>query len=99
MTDILKDSTTYQLNHKNRTDGLSLLKDSGYLLLWVDKFHLCQGVRSWIADADLNLVNMIVWDKGRIGMGVSYTKKMRISYDIAEKAYQSERVLDRPLHS
>lgn len=134
MTDILREPTTYQLNHKNRTDGLSLLKDikdktiataffdpqyrgvldklkygnegkgrgkararlpqmnddtiisfikeinrvlkdSGYLLLWVDKYHLCQGVRSWITDTDLNLVDMIVWDKGKIGMGYRTRRK------------------------
>ena len=46
-----------------------VLKPSGHLFLWVDKFHLCQGIHNWIVDTELNLVDMIVWDKGKIGMG------------------------------
>lgn len=52
-----------------------VLKDSGHLFLWVDKFHLCQGVLSWFDDTDLNLVDMVVWDKGKIGMGYRTRRK------------------------
>ena len=52
-----------------------VLKDSGHLFLWVDKFHLCQGTLSWITDTKLNLVDMIVWDKGKIGMGYRTRRK------------------------
>lgn len=52
-----------------------VLKDSGYLFLWVDKFHLCQGVLEWFTDTSLNLVDMIVWDKGKIGMGYRTRRK------------------------
>lgn len=52
-----------------------VLVDSGHLFLWVDKFHLCQGVLSWFTDTDLNLVDMIVWDKGKIGMGYRSRRK------------------------
>ncbi len=52
-----------------------VLKPSGHLFLWVDKFHLCQGVLSWSKDTDLNLVDMIVWDKGKIGMGYRTRRK------------------------
>ncbi len=48
---------------------------SGHLFLWVDKFHLCQGVLSWFEDTDFNLVDMIVWDKDRIGMGYRTRRK------------------------
>jgi len=37
--------------------------------LWVDKFHLCQGVQGWIRETDLNLVDLITWDKKKMGMG------------------------------
>ena len=40
-----------------------VLMPSGHLFLWVDKFHLCQGVLSWFENTSLNLVDMIVWDK------------------------------------
>lgn len=46
-----------------------VLKDSGHLFLWLDKFHLCQGIHEWIAGTKLNIVDMIVWDKCRMGMG------------------------------
>lgn len=52
-----------------------VLKPSGHLFLWVDKFHLCQGVLSWFAETDFNLVDMIVWDKGKIGMGYRTRRK------------------------
>lgn len=52
-----------------------VLKSSGHLFLWVDKFHLCQGVQEWFKDTDLNLVDMIVWDKGKIGMGYRTRRK------------------------
>ena len=52
-----------------------LLKESGHLFLWVDKFHLCQGVLDWFTDTELNLVDLIVWDKGKIGMGYRTRRK------------------------
>ncbi|MCY4466304.1 MAG: DNA methyltransferase [Chloroflexi bacterium] len=42
---------------------------SGHLFLWMDKFHLCQGFTHWLAGTRLDVVDMIVWDKGRMGMG------------------------------
>lgn len=48
---------------------------SGHLFLWVDKFHLCQGVLNWFEDTDFNLVDMITWDKGKIGMGYRTRRK------------------------
>ena len=45
------------------------LAASGHLFLWVDKFHLCTGVHDWFDGTALDIVDMITWDKGRIGMG------------------------------
>ena len=52
-----------------------VLKESGHLFLWVDKFHLCQGVLDWFMDTELHLVDLIVWDKGKIGMGYRTRRK------------------------
>lgn len=52
-----------------------VLLPSGYLFLWVDKFHLCTGVSKWFKDTNLNLVDMITWDKGKIGMGYRTRRK------------------------
>ena len=46
-----------------------VLKPSGHLFLWLDKFHLCEGFSPWIERTTLETVDMVVWSKGRIGMG------------------------------
>lgn len=47
-----------------------VLMPSGYLFLWVDKFHLVEGISSWFSDiSKLTLVDMITWNKEKMGMG------------------------------
>lgn len=46
-----------------------ILTPSGHLALWVDKFHLCTDVVLWLAAAQLEVVDLITWDKVRMGMG------------------------------
>ena len=46
-----------------------VLYSSGHLFLWIDKFHLCTGIDSWLENTELEKVDMITWDKGKIGMG------------------------------
>ena len=46
-----------------------ILVPSGHLFLWIDKFHLCEGVKMWIQGTGLEIVDLITWNKGRIGMG------------------------------
>ena len=53
-----------------------VLLPSGYLFLWVDKFHLVEGVQSWFKDCiELECVDMITWNKGKIGMGYRTRRK------------------------
>ena len=51
------------------TEIARVLRPSGHLFLWTDKFHLVEGVGGWLADTDLEHVDLITWDKARIGMG------------------------------
>lgn len=46
-----------------------LLLPTGHLMLWVDKFHLCMGVKTWLDHTSLDMVDLIVWNKRRMGMG------------------------------
>jgi len=46
-----------------------ILTKSGHLFLWIDKFHLCEGISDWLKKTELTIVDMIVWNKNRIGMG------------------------------
>lgn len=48
---------------------------SGHLFLWIDKFHLCEGTDAWFKNTSLNIVDLITWDKGKIGMGYRTRRK------------------------
>ncbi len=53
---------------------------SGHLFLWVDKFHLCQGVYPWLDGTSLDIVDLVIWDKGTFGMG--YRTRRQAEYCI-----------------
>jgi len=46
-----------------------ILLPTGHLMLWIDKFHLCEGVQHWLEGTSIDLVDLIVWNKKRMGMG------------------------------
>ncbi|CEJ16376.1 DNA methyltransferase [Ralstonia solanacearum] len=52
-----------------------VLCPSGHLLLWVDKFHLVEGIDAWTEGTSLETVDLVTWDKGRIGMGYRTRRK------------------------
>lgn len=45
------------------------LTPSGHLFLWIDKFHLCTGFADWYESTNLTVVDMLTWNKARMGMG------------------------------
>ena len=51
---------------------------TGHLFLWVDKFHLCQGIHPWLDGTALDIVDLLTWDKGTMGMG--YRTRRRCEY-------------------
>lgn len=55
-----------------------VLAPTGHLMLWVDKFHLVQGVHPWLNATALRVVDLVTWDKARIGMG--YRTRRRSEY-------------------
>jgi site-specific DNA-methyltransferase (adenine-specific) len=61
------------------------LMPSGHLLLWTDKFHLCTGIMNWLTGTDLNTVDLIVWNKLRMGMGYR-TRRMSEYCLVLQKA-------------
>lgn len=53
-----------------------VLKPSGYLFLWVDKFQLVEGITNWFVDLpSIVPVDMITWNKMKIGMGYRTRRK------------------------
>jgi site-specific DNA-methyltransferase (adenine-specific) len=62
-----------------------ILKPSGYLFLWVDKRHLCEGApKRWLKGTDLTLVDMIVWNRLRMLLG-SRTRSATSFLVVAQK--------------
>lgn len=52
------------------------LLNNGYIFLWVDKFILAEGsFRNWIEDTDLKVVDLLTWNKQKIGMGYRTRRK------------------------
>ena len=47
----------------------SILKPSGHLFLWLDKFYITEGIKHWFKDTDLNIVDLVIWNKRKMGMG------------------------------
>ena len=62
-----------QMNDETITEFIAGISDalipSGHLFLWVDKFHLCKGVTAWLGDGGPEVVDLVTWNKGRMGMG------------------------------
>jgi site-specific DNA-methyltransferase (adenine-specific) len=58
-------------------EAARVLAPSGYLLRWVDTFHLCEGDHRRIGDV-LKCVDLIAWDSLRAGMG--YRTRRRGDY-------------------
>jgi len=62
-----------------------VLRPSGHSFLWVDKFHLCEGVKPWFENLDLQIVDMLTWEKHRIGMGYRTRRKSEYLLIIQKK--------------
>lgn len=67
-----------------------VLRPSGYLFLWVDKFHLCQGINEWIENTELQIVDLLVWNKGKIGMGYRTRRKSEYLIIIQKKPIKAK---------
>lgn len=69
-----------------------VLVPSGHLFLWIDKFHLCEGCHSWLKDTELQIVDLIVWDKMRIGMGYRTRRKSEYCLVLQKKPIKAKGV-------
>lgn len=69
-----------------------VLVPSGHLFLWIDKFHLCEGVKDWFTNTSLNTVDLVVWEKPRIGMGYRTRNKCEFLLIIQKKPVKAKGV-------
>ncbi len=46
-----------------------ILIPKGHLMLWVDKYILCDGFNNFITGTQFETVDLITWNKDRMGMG------------------------------
>lgn len=53
-----------------------VLSPSGYVFLWLDKYHLCEGVKKWLPEkTKLQQVDLVTWNKLKFGMGFRTRRK------------------------
>ena len=69
-----------------------VLIPSGHLFLWIDKFHLCEGINHWLAKTDLHVVDLITWDKQKIGMGYRTRRKSEYCLSIQKEPKKAKGV-------
>lgn len=62
-----------------------VLIPSGHLFLWYDKFHLVEGITGWFKGTELNVVDLITWNKERFGMGYR-TRRMAEYLAVLQKS-------------
>jgi site-specific DNA-methyltransferase (adenine-specific) len=46
-----------------------ILIPTGHLMLWVDKYILCSGFSNFVVGTQFEAVDLITWNKNRMGMG------------------------------
>lgn len=72
-------ATLHQMSNETIIEFIAeidrVLKNSCYLMLWIDKFHLCEGIKGWLKGTELQIVDLITWDKGKMGMGYRTRKQ------------------------
>lgn len=60
-------------------EAIRVVRSSGHIFLWVDKFAMWEGSwRKWLPEVcPVKLVDGLIWDKGRFGMG----RRTRCQYE------------------
>ena len=82
---------------KNFIRGIaSTLIPTGRLFLWMDKYHLCTGIQKWINGSKLEIVDLITWNKERMGMG--YRSGKISEYLIVLQKPPRQRRMEKSLH-
>ena len=52
-----------------------ILVPNGHVMFWVDKFILLNSLKQLTGHTDLQLIDMLTWNKGRMGMGYRTRRK------------------------
>lgn len=76
-----------------------ILIPSGHLMLWVDKYIVVSGIHSLLEGSSLQLVDMITWNKGRMGMGYRsrrYSEHLVVLQKVPVRAKGVWRIHDIP---
>lgn len=67
-----------------------VLQPSAYLFLWIDKFHLCEGVSGWFSNTSLQTVDLMIWEKPNIGMGYRTRNKCEFLLILQKKPIKAK---------
>jgi site-specific DNA-methyltransferase (adenine-specific) len=60
---------SYELIREFLKDITRILLPSGHLMLWIDKYMLCTCYNELLKDLNLKIVDMMTWNKQKMGMG------------------------------
>jgi site-specific DNA-methyltransferase (adenine-specific) len=92
-----------QMDNKMIKDFLKeierVLTPSGHLMMWVDKYIVCNGINLFMEGRSLQIVDMITWNKKRMGMGYRsrrYSEYLVIFQKLPVRAKGVWRVHDIP---
>ena len=67
-------------------------KPSGHVFMWMDSYHLLTGfARDIVLDLELEMVSMLTWDKGLMGMGYRFRSQTEylVAYQKAPKTVKN----------
>ena len=68
-----------------------VLIPTGHMFLWADKYHVCTGIHSWLPD-NLQIVDLITWNKVRMGMGYRSRRKCEYLFVIQRQPIRAKGV-------
>ncbi len=67
-----------------------VLINNGYLFLWVDKFILCNGIKTWLKTTDFKIVDLVIWNKMKMGMGYRTRNQAEFLLIIQKKPFKAK---------
>lgn len=73
-----------------------VLVPSGYLFIWVDKFHLCEGINVWLEETNFKITDMITWVKttknGNFEMGMGHRSRHCSEYVVITQKHPQKAI-------
>ena len=76
-----------------------VLIPSGHLFMWMDKCHLCSDFKNWNDGTRLSVVDMVTWDKEKIGLGYRTRHRSEFCVILQKEPRRAKRCVDAKEYS